>query len=72
MLYVMNDGRGFGEPRKAYYNRIREGYESAGFDIDYLKQAVEQSTALALKQDYIWQEDFDFYDGQDFFNMQFW
>jgi gamma-glutamylcyclotransferase (GGCT)/AIG2-like uncharacterized protein YtfP len=70
MLYVMNDGRGFVEPTKAYYNRIREGYENAGFDTGYLDQAVEQSTALALEQDHIWQEEFD--DGQNFFTMRFW
>jgi hypothetical protein len=51
MVYVMNGGRDFGEPSEHYLNAIREGYESAGFDTDYLDQAVGKSTELAQIQD---------------------
>lgn len=51
MVYVMNDGHEYGEPSDYYYDTIREGYESAGFDQDYLDKAVEKSTELAQIQD---------------------
>ena len=51
MLYVMNRGHDFGDPSDRYYNTIREGYKSAGFDTGYLDRAVENSSALALEQD---------------------
>ena len=51
MVYIMNDGHSFGEPSRYYYDTIREGYESAGFDVGYLDRAVEQSTELAQIQD---------------------
>ena len=51
MVYVMNDGHEYGGPSSAYLNTIREGYESAGFDMDYLDCAVEKSTELAQLQD---------------------
>ncbi|MDL2232743.1 gamma-glutamylcyclotransferase, partial [Ruminococcaceae bacterium OttesenSCG-928-L11] len=51
MVYIMNDGHEFGEPSDFYLDTIREGYESAGFDLDYLYSAVEKSTELAQTQD---------------------
>ena len=50
MVYIMNDGHPYREPDRHYYNIIREGYESAGFDTAYLDNAVEQSRKLALEQ----------------------
>jgi hypothetical protein len=47
----MNDGYRYGEPSGVYLNTIREGYESAGFDMDYLDSAVEKSTELAQIED---------------------
>ena len=50
MVYIMNtlspDGkieRTFGQPGKHYYASIKEGYKSAGFDIEILRQAVIDS-----------------------------
>lgn len=51
MVYIMNDGHDYGEPSQYYYNTIRDGYKSAGFDVNYLDRAVEQSTELAQIQD---------------------
>ena len=73
MVYVMNDGHGYGEPSGYYLDTIREGYESAGFDMGYLDRAVEQSTELAQIADMYEAErlleeqgleDIDFDDGQ--------
>ena len=50
MVYVMNDGREFGAPSDFYLHTIAEGYESAGFDTDFLDQAVEKSIRLAQEQ----------------------
>lgn len=41
MVYIMNDGRPKGMPSRYYYEVILEGYQSAGFDLDILKQAVK-------------------------------
>jgi hypothetical protein len=80
MIYIMNDGHDYGEPSRFYLGTIREGYESAGFDMDYLNQAVANSTELARiqdlyeaemlaeEQDYGGQE-FDM-DGPDLFEMR--
>ena len=43
MIYIMNEGRPLGAPSPYYYNVIAEGYRSAGFDINFLKQAVRDS-----------------------------
>jgi hypothetical protein len=51
MVYIMNDGRPFGAPSDYYLNTILEGYHSAGFDTDFLKQAVEKSIQLAQIQE---------------------
>ncbi|MTK06627.1 MAG: gamma-glutamylcyclotransferase [Hungatella sp.] len=51
MVYIMNDGRPFGAPSDYYLNTILEGYHSAGFDTDFLEQAVEKSIQLARDQE---------------------
>ena len=43
MVYIMNEGRPLGTPSCYYYNVILQGYQSAGFDVDILKQAVQNS-----------------------------
>lgn len=50
MVYVMNDGNPFGSPSDYYLNVIAEGYRTAGFDTDFLEQAVEKSIRLAKEQ----------------------
>lgn len=47
MVYVMNGGHELGAPSDYYLNTILEGYRSAGFDTDFLDQAVEKSVRLA-------------------------
>jgi gamma-glutamylcyclotransferase (GGCT)/AIG2-like uncharacterized protein YtfP len=41
MVYIMNEGRPLGTPSCYYYNVILQGYQSAGFDVNVLKQAVQ-------------------------------
>jgi gamma-glutamylcyclotransferase (GGCT)/AIG2-like uncharacterized protein YtfP len=41
-VYIMNGGRR-SQPGFAYYNTIRAGYESAGFDINILRDAALES-----------------------------
>ena len=82
MVYVMNDGHDYGEPSSYYYNTIREGYESAGFDMDYLDDAVGRSTELAQIQDLyesemlLEQQEFEGQefdeDGPNLFDMKWW
>jgi hypothetical protein len=43
MVYIMNEGRPLGSPSPYYYSVIAHGYQSAGFDIEILKQAVTDS-----------------------------
>lgn len=50
MVYIMNDGHPFGSPSDYYLNTIMEGYQSAGFDTEFLEQAVEKSIQLAKEQ----------------------
>lgn len=50
MVYIMNDGHPFGSPSDYYLNTILEGYQSAGFDTEFLEQAVEKSFRLAGEQ----------------------
>ena len=50
MVYVMNDGHSFGAPSDYYLNTIAEGYDSAGFDTEFLDDAVEKSIRLAQDQ----------------------
>ena len=50
MVYVMNGGHELGAPSDFYLNTIMEGYKTAGFDTDFLDQAVEKSIRLAAEQ----------------------
>ena len=50
MVYVMNGGYELGAPSDFYLNTILEGYKTAGFDTDFLDQAVEKSIRLAQEQ----------------------
>lgn len=50
MVYIMNDGHPFGSPSDYYLNTILEGYQSAGFDTEFLEQAMEKSIRLAREQ----------------------
>lgn len=43
MVYVMNEGYPFGKPSCYYYSVILEGYGSAGFDAEVLRDAVRES-----------------------------
>ena len=43
MVYIMNDSRSLGSPSCYYYSVIAAGYNTAGFDISILKQAVRES-----------------------------
>ncbi|MEI6132429.1 MAG: gamma-glutamylcyclotransferase family protein [Bacillota bacterium] len=44
MVYIMNDGRALGAPSRYYFEVIKQGYESAGFDTEILNKAVKQSS----------------------------
>jgi uncharacterized protein (UPF0335 family) len=50
MVYIMNDGHPFGSPSDYYLDTIMEGYQSAGFDTEFLEKAVEKSIRLAREQ----------------------
>lgn len=50
MVYIMNNGHPFGSPSDYYLNTIMEGYQSAGFDTEFLEQAVDKSIRLAREQ----------------------
>ena len=43
MIYIMNEGRPLNQPSREYYSTILEGYRSAGFDVEYLDRAVDNS-----------------------------
>lgn len=43
MIYIMNDGREISEPSQYYFEVIRQGYRSAGFDSKLLIRAAQQS-----------------------------
>ena len=43
MIYIMNDGFPIAAPSRRYYDIIAEGYASADFDIDVLKEYVNES-----------------------------
>lgn len=45
MIYIMNNVRYYSPPGSAYYNTIREGYESAGFDVNILREAAERAVS---------------------------
>ena len=41
MVYIMNGRYPLAKPGCGYYSTIREGYKTAGFDIDILNKAVD-------------------------------
>ena len=41
-VYIMNEGRPINAPGCGYYATIREGYETFGFDVDFLKKAAQK------------------------------
>lgn len=43
IIYIMNEGRPLNQPSREYYSTILEGYKSAGFDVEYLDRAVDNS-----------------------------
>lgn len=43
MAYIINEGRPLGQPSSYYYSVIFEGYKAAGFDVEILRQATEDS-----------------------------
>jgi len=43
MVYIMNEGRPLGQPSCYYYSTILEGYKSADFNVDILRNAVSDS-----------------------------
>lgn len=47
MVYIMNDNSPYNTPSCYYYSSILEGYNTAGFDISVLKQAVGESAKRA-------------------------
>lgn len=51
MVYIMNDGHEYGAPSDFYLNTIAEGYDSAGFNTEFLDDAVEKSIRLAQEQE---------------------
>ena len=59
MAYIMNDGHPIASPNLSYFNTIREGYKSAGFDFDILKNAVENSSKIIEYNDDDEVEDYD-------------
>lgn len=46
MAYVMTPGHRLGYPSEFYYNTIREGYETAGFDPVVLEKALDYTEQL--------------------------
>ena len=48
MVYIMNEGRPIGNPSQRYYETIRQGYESAGLDEEYLKKACVSPLIIYL------------------------
>lgn len=50
MVYIMNDRYPLGTPSDYYLDTIKEGYQSAGFDTEFLERAVEKSNRLAKEQ----------------------
>jgi gamma-glutamylcyclotransferase (GGCT)/AIG2-like uncharacterized protein YtfP len=49
MVYIMTAGNRHGKPSARYYQTIREGYKSAGFDVSGLDAAVFRSHQKAEK-----------------------
>ena len=50
MVYVMTPGYEFGIPSDYYADVIREGYETAGFDLQSLEDAIDHAYELVTQQ----------------------
>lgn len=50
MVYVMTPGHEFGIPSDYYADVIREGYETAGFDLQSLEDAIDHAYELVTQQ----------------------
>lgn len=50
MVYVMTPGHELGIPSEYYVETIRQGYETAGFDMDVLDAAVDHAYELTDQQ----------------------
>lgn len=50
MVYVMTPGHEFGIPSDYYADVIREGYETAGFDLQILEDAIGHAYELVTQQ----------------------
>lgn len=48
MVYIMNEKAQLGIPSQRYYNTISMGYETAGFDMRFLEEALKFSKAQML------------------------
>jgi hypothetical protein len=64
MVYVMTPGHSFGIPSDYYSNVIWQGYETAGFETQFLEDAIEHAYQLVQKQE----REGDFYQ-QSLFHM---
>jgi hypothetical protein len=53
MIYIMNEIRPYGLPGHCYFNTIRDGYVSAGFDIGILRKAAIDSLTATDKSENI-------------------
>ena len=51
MVYVMTPGHSFGIPSDHYANVIWQGYETAGFETQFLEDAIEHAYQLVQKQE---------------------
>ena len=51
MVYVMTPGHSFGIPSDYYSNVIWQGYETAGFETQFLEDAIEHAYQLVQKQE---------------------
>lgn len=51
MVYIMNEGRPLGKPSDYYYTTILEGYQSAGFDVKFLRKSADNSDESIEKEE---------------------
>lgn len=65
MVYIMNGGHPLGAPSDYYLQTIADGYKTAGFDTDFLVEAVEKSIRLAAGQEQDLEQ-------SDQFNLKWW
>lgn len=50
MVYVMMPGHRLGYPSDYYYNAIKEGYKTAGFDTEILAEAVNRTEQMMERE----------------------